>query len=428
MKRPVFKRFGELTRLPAPFWLLVTCLAASLLFMLFQGGKLASMLFITMTFLAIYLLSGNWSGIRRVQGTRKITNATVEAKLEAGQSLQIQLGVQVPGYWPVPYVMIKDQLIRQNGDESVFEGSIVPDWKRRGEFTYSTPPLRRGYYRFGETECLTEDIFGFFQHKGRLDLQQPITVYPQTVTIREWAQFHQMLKGMQHHSTATSAHRETTQINGVREYIYGDRLSRIHWNATAKTGTWKSKEFERESLPKTIVLLDRTARAYRDAAEFELAVSVAASLFRYGTGREMSLGLLSIGKEFTYFEPKHSQHHYKEIVKHLVGVDADGHQTLSQIMKERSQDWPAGSLIVLISPQKGSAMLQMFQQMALLQMKPCHIWVHAQADQAFSPLGVEHISAHEDYIKAIRSQGYMGYEVSQLTDLPNLLGGAKRYA
>ncbi|OCT17206.1 hypothetical protein A8709_24840 [Paenibacillus pectinilyticus] len=428
MKRPVFKRFGERPRFPAAFWLLVTCFLASLFFLLFQGGKLASMLLIMMTFLSFYLLSGNWSGIKSAQGTRKLTNGGVEAKLEAGQSLQIQINVQIPGYWPIPYVMIKDQLIRQNGDIAIFEGSIVPDWKRRGEFTYSTPPLRRGYYRFETTECLTEDIFGFFQHKGRLDLQQSVTVYPQTVAIPEWAQFHQMLKGMQHHSTATSAHRETTQINGVREYIYGDRLSRIHWNATAKTGTWKSKEFERESLPKTIVLLDRTARAYRDGAEFELAVSVAASLFRYGTGREMSLGLLSIGKEFTYFEPKHSQQHYKEIVKHLVGVNADGHQSLSQILKERSQEWPAGSLVVLISPQKGSSMLQMFQQMALLQMKPCHIWIRAQSTQGFQAQGAEQISAHDDYMKAIRSQGYLGYEVGQLTDLPNLLGGAKRYA
>ncbi|MNY59964.1 hypothetical protein D3C86_1964660 [compost metagenome] len=73
-------------------------------------------------------------------------------------------------------------------------------------------------------------------------------------------------------------------------------------------------------------------------------------------------------------------------------------------------------------------MLQMFQQMSLLQMKPCHIWIHAQGEQVFGTQGVEQMSKPEDYIKAIRSQGYMGYEVSQLSDLPNLLGGAKRYA
>ena len=90
MNRPVFKRFGELPRFPAALWLLITCFTASLLFMLFQGGKLASMLFIMITFLSVYLLSGNWSGIKRAQGTRKLTNAGKKLKLEAGQSLQIR--------------------------------------------------------------------------------------------------------------------------------------------------------------------------------------------------------------------------------------------------------------------------------------------------------------------------------------------------
>ncbi|GGI43616.1 hypothetical protein GCM10008018_03010 [Paenibacillus marchantiophytorum] len=385
------------------------------------------MLFIIITLLSIYLLSGNWSGIRRAQGTRKLSNLGQEAQLEAGQSLQIGIGVQIPGFWPIPYMMIRDQLIRLNGEETIFEGSLVPDWKRKGELLYSTPPLRRGYYKFGATECLTEDIFGFFQHKGRLDLTQSLTVYPQTVVIREWAQFHQMLKGMQHHSTTTRAHRETTQINGVREYIYGDRLSRIHWNATAKTGTWKSKEFERESLPKTIILLDRTARAYGEVAEFELAVSVAASLFRYGASRDLALGLLSIGKESTFFEAKQSQNHHKHILKHLVGVEADGYRSLNQILKEHTRELPAGCFFVIISPQKGAVMMQVLTYLEHLQMNPCHIWVHDRSPQASKPLGAQQ-DKQEDWIKAIRSQGYMGYEVNQLTDLPNLLGGAKRYA
>ena len=63
-------------------------------------------------------------------------------------------------------------------------------------------------------------------------------------------------KGGFSHASAARASRETTQINGIREFLPGDRLSRIHWGATAKTGQWKSKEFEREALPRTIVLLD----------------------------------------------------------------------------------------------------------------------------------------------------------------------------
>ncbi|NEW05133.1 DUF58 domain-containing protein [Paenibacillus sp. SYP-B3998] len=428
MNRLFLKRFGELSRVPAAFWMLASCLIGSLFFLLFQGGKLASMLFIIITLLSVYLILGNWSGVKRTHGVRRLPNTHQDANLEAGHSLQIGIQVQIPGFWPIPYMMIRDKLIRQNGEETVFEGSLVPDWKRRGELLYSTLPLRRGSYRFGATECLTEDIFGFFQHKGRLELQQQITVYPQTVPIREWTQFHQMLKGMQHHSTTTRAHRETTQINGVREYIYGDRLSRIHWNATAKTGTWKSKEFERESLPKTIILLDRTDRAYQDAAEFELAVSVAASLFRYASSRELALGLLSVGKESTYLEPKQSQNHHKQIMNHLVSVEADGYHSLNQIMKERSRQLPAGCFFVLVSPQRGALMLQMLHHLEHLQMNPCHIWVHGSPTGLFKGQTVEPSSGQEDWIKQIRAQGFMGYEVGQLSELSNLLGGTRRYA
>jgi len=428
MKRPIAKLWEDRPRVPAAFWAIASSLAGSLLFMLFQGGKLAAMLFIIVACLSVYLILGYWSGVRRTQGVRMLLNTQQDAQLDAGQSLKISINVQIPGFWPIPYMLVKDQLLRQNGDATVFEGSLVPDWRRRGELIYSTPPLRRGLYRFGQTECVTEDIFGFFQHKGRLELPQHVAVYPQTVPIREWVQFHQMLKGMQHHSTTTRAHRETTQINGVREYIYGDRLSRIHWNATAKTGTWKSKEFERESLPKTIILLDRTARAYRDAAEFELAVSVAASLLKYASGRNLALGLLSVGKEVTFIEPKQSQNHHKQMMKHLVGVEADGYHSLLQIVKEQTRSLPAGCFFVMLSPQKGASMLQVLHYLEQLQTNPCHIWIHGTEVSAFKPYTAEADSTPDEWLKHIRAQGYMGYEVGQLADLPGLLEGAKRYA
>src|SRR5262249_2622405 len=163
-----------------------------------------------------------------------------------------------------------------------------------------------------------------------------------------------------------------------------------------------------------------------DAAEFELAVSVAASLFRYGSGRELALGLLSIGKESAYFEPKQSQNHNKQILKHLVGVEADGFHSLQHILKEYSRELPAGCFFVLISPQKGSVMMQLLTQLEQLQMNPCHMWIHAIPSHGFDMKGSEQENVKEDWVKAIRSQGYMGYEVSQLADLPNLLGGVKR--
>jgi uncharacterized protein (DUF58 family) len=423
MNQSVIKNAGERPRFQSAFWYVLSCVVFSFFFLLFQGGKLATMLFVIVTILSIYLLLGNWSGIKRTQGVRTLANADQEVRLDAGQSLQVQLQLQIPGIWPIPYILIKDRLIRQNGEELVFEGSLVPDWKRRGELSYLTSPLKRGYYSFGTTECATEDVFGLFQHKGRLELPQQLSVFPQTVAIKDWMQFHQMLKGMQYHSSSTRAHRETTQINGVREYMYGDRLSRIHWNATAKTGTWKSKEFERESLPKTVLLLDRTHRAYSDTEQFELAVSVVASLFRFGASRELALGLLSVGRDTVYFEPKKSHSQHKRIMNHLVSVEADGFRSLYEVIKQRSRQLPPGSFFVIISPQKDAAMLQILSWLHQYQINPCHIGVNSGYAAVLS-----NEAEREDWLKRVHSKGFMGYELSALSELPDLLRGTKRYA
>ena len=222
---------------------------------------------------------------------------------------------------------------------------------------YKTPPLRRGIYNFTKTDCSTEDIFGFFEHKGTLALEHSFSVLPQKTTIREWKKLQQMLKGMHHHSSTARAMRETTQINGAREYNYGDRLSRIHWNATAKTGTLKSKEFERESLPKTIVILDRAKQHYANQEQFELAVSIAASLIEFGTKRDLAFGLLSTGANSEYFEPKYGQSQHMQILNHLIMVEADGKFSLEQVLKERTKSLLPGTFVAIISPQIGESML-----------------------------------------------------------------------
>ncbi|WP_052487949.1 DUF58 domain-containing protein [Gordoniibacillus kamchatkensis] len=332
-------------RWPLPFWYVLISFACSLSFVVFQGGKLATLLFVTVTVLCVYLLLGRWSGIKQTIGQRTFAEHEQDARISAGESLNVRLKVIVPGLWPIPYIIVRDKLTRQNGDSQLYEGSLTLDWRRRGEMEYVTAPLKRGIYRFERTECVTEDIFGLFQHKASLELPRTVTVMPETVAVPEWKQYHLMLKGMQTHATTTRALRETTQINGVREYIYGDKLSRVHWNATAKTGTWKSKEFERESLPKTIIVLDRQSRAYADAEQFELAVSVAASLFEYAAANRLAVGLLSVGAEYVYMEPKLGVQHMNQVMNHLTAADANGVHPLLQVMAKPFPALDAGNVL-----------------------------------------------------------------------------------
>jgi uncharacterized protein (DUF58 family) len=411
MRESIVQKLTEIPRLSKQFWAVTISFMGSLGFLLFQGGKLALMLFVIMLVLTIYLLLGQWSGIKRTQGVRNLQSAEHSSMLEAGSTLGVSIQLQIPGFWPMPYIFVKDRLFHKNGSELVFESTIVPDWRRRGEWEYRTPPLRRGSYTFDATECVTEDIFGLFEHSGMLKLPHSFVVLPQTVPIREWHQFHQMMKGTNHHSTTTRAVRETTQINGVREYMYGDRLSRIHWNATAKTGTWKSKEFERESLPKSYLVLDRQRKTYKDLDQFELAVSIAASLFQYGSARGLALGLVSTGQDDVYYEPRPGQNQQKAVQQHFIHVEADGTYSLRQVLREKVQNFVPGSFVGLITPLYGEALLPIFSWLKQLQLNPCHMWICSEHDDK------------EKWLRQLHSLGITGYAIGSLQELPVVLGG-----
>lgn len=394
-------------------WGLVLCLVSCLFFVAFQGGKLSLMLFIIISFLSVYLALGRWSGISSAKGQRDIAGLAGGAVLQSGTALRATIRVDIPGIWPIPYVTVKDRLTKFGGESQVYEGTFVPDWKRRGELTYVTPPLARGLYKYENVECATQDIFGLFEHSGTISMPMNFSVLPRTVVIPEWKQLRTMFKGNHQQSSVNGAQRETTQINGVREYIYGDRMAKVHWRATARTGHWKSKEFERESLPKLTIVLDRQTHVYRSAEHFELAVSVAASILQFSSSRGMSTGLLSVGGGRTYMEPPGGQDTKRRIEQHLIEVQPDANGDPSRVLRDRSRLPAAGGLVVVVSPQRGDHMLRLMKWLNVNGITACHMWMNGDASG----------KGKEDWAAALRTVGVAAYNVQRLEELPLLLGG-----
>jgi len=408
-------------RIPKAVWYLSSLFIASLFYLLLQGGRISGIMFFFVCVITIYLILGRWSGIRKVEGTRTLLNATGSNKITAGQSLQLKVVFYVPGFWPLPYVTIKEKLMRKGGLLTVHQGTIVLNWARMGDLTYSTPPLARGIYHFERTELVTTDIFGLIEHRGETNVPRYITVLPEMVDLRESIQLRQLLRGMQHHTLSTLAHRETTQINGVREYIYGDKLSRIHWNATARTGVWKSKEFEREALPQTILVLDRNHTVYSNAAQFELAVSIVASFLRFGFEQHMPMHLLSVGQDLKHFNGGLYQDNFEEMMTHLVDVEPDGIYSLEHSLTALGNQFIGGSFFIFISPKAGTEMAKCISWVKRNGMKGCQILVEPQGSSTVLK------AKNQEWIEYLYAEGMMGYAISELSMLPMKLEGAKMH-
>ncbi|MNF87039.1 hypothetical protein D3C84_694940 [compost metagenome] len=199
--------------------------------------------------------------------------------------------------------------------------------------------------------------------------------------------------------------------------MHGDKLSRIHWNATAKTGEWKSKAFERESLPRTIVVLDRNLEAYGIRQErFELAVSVAASLIDLGMRHETAMGLVSPGEKSMVVLPRTGTEQRVTITSHLTVVEPDAATPLFVSLQRLETVWEPGTLVIVVSGAQGDDMLRALNWLSRKGVTVSYIGVDegdARYGRAIKPA----------WLHALRAKGWTAHSVRQLQELPSVLEG-----
>ncbi|MEK3763030.1 DUF58 domain-containing protein [Paenibacillus sp. FSL P4-0338] len=386
----------------------------TLLYVLFQGGKTSFMLFIMVSVLILYLFIGGLEGVRRTRGTRSFYSEQDKPDLlYAGGFLKVKLEVTIPGFLPLPYVIVREILKRHNGESWVFEESLIPNMGGRGELLFQTPLLERGRYSFENTDILSEDIFGLMEHKGTFKAEGQFRVMPRAVVVPRWQLYERKARLSGPQVSLLQSRRETTQINGVRDYVYGDRLTRIHWNATAKTGEWKSKEFEHESVPRTILVLDGTSSGYYNSAQFELAVSVTASLLGFGIRERIGIGMCCLDKHTKVFSPAEGNAERQKMIQYLIDINAEGKGPLINRLESVQRLFPKGSYFVLISPQSGRVVLDTLHWAENRGMTPSHIHI-------LHPSGKYRAG---EWQNILHSHGVTGHSINTLQELPAVLGG-----
>lgn len=168
--------------------------------------------------------------------------------------------------------------------------------------TWQVTATRRGYHRLGPTLMHASDPLGLFEQWALADDVAWLTVLPRVVEIEAPV-------GAQGAVAAVPVRRsladDTSRFAGVRGYRRGDPLKRIHWRATARTGTLQTRLFEPTAVSgvtlavdfseATLASLDLTAsprgRSRARAAEEDLLITTAASIAAYvlRSGRRVAL-------------------------------------------------------------------------------------------------------------------------------------------
>lgn len=154
---------------------------------------------------------------------------------------------------------------------------VLPGLPRGGAFDeqFPIPTVRRGVVPIGPARTVRADPIGLMRREIVWSQVVDLHVHPRTVPITALSTgFIRDLEGAPTRDLTAS----DIAFHALREYVPGDDRRHIHWRSSAKTGTFMVRQFEETRRSRLMIVLDLDEAAYTDAAEFELAVSAAASV------------------------------------------------------------------------------------------------------------------------------------------------------
>ncbi len=233
--------------------------------------------------------------------------------------------------------------------------------------------LERGIFSLGDTEFIGGDFFGLFTTRKKFPVEHHLLVYPMMVQIDNFPSPAGWLAGGE--ALKRRTHQITPNAVGVRDYVPGDPLNRIHWLSTARRNRFIVKEYELDPMAEVWIFLDAEQRVHVQgiakpeipqldvrenwrpsvniplpASTDEYSVCIAASLARYYLKNGRVVGFVSAGKNLWVIPSDRGSRQIGKILETLALLKSDGNLPLQAVVEAQVRNLPRGSTVLIISP------------------------------------------------------------------------------
>jgi len=151
---------------------------------------------------------------------------------------------------------------------------------------FAVDTSKRAVIPVGPVRSSRGDGLGLLRREQKWTEVQELFVHPKTVSLADSsAGFLRDLEGRPTDTLSSS----DIAFHALRDYVVGDDLRHVHWKTSARTGRLVVRQFEETRRSHLVVCLSCSALDYATAEDFELAVSVAASLGQQAITQEKDL-------------------------------------------------------------------------------------------------------------------------------------------
>ncbi|WP_336630692.1 MULTISPECIES: DUF58 domain-containing protein [unclassified Microbacterium] len=143
------------------------------------------------------------------------------------------------------------------------------------EHVLDLPPQPRGIVRIGPAISVRSDPLGLLRREHAVADARELHVHPRTTAVPSSSAG--LIRDLDGSPTGRLVDADMS-FHAIREYAPGDARRQVHWKSTAKTRRLMVRQYEESRRSRMAVVLGLARPEYDSADEFELAVSVAASL------------------------------------------------------------------------------------------------------------------------------------------------------
>lgn len=218
---------------------------------------------------------------------------------------------------------------------------------------------QRGFYQLGPFVVINYDPLGFVRAKRTFTDVDEVIVYPHPLPMPELT-----INGIGHRQSVqvrpVNRAGETAQFHGIRQYVHGDDLRKVHWKSSAHTGKLTIKEFEFHSSGAIQLILDLQQGIYwgtQEHSALEAAITLSASILNFALGTDDQAGLLTTSKKVVSLPLESGQRQWHRVLETLALANDDGNTPLAQALKSGEGIYARRCTNIVITASSDRAMI-----------------------------------------------------------------------
>jgi uncharacterized protein (DUF58 family) len=262
-----------------------------------------------------------------------------------------------------------------------------------------TPLVRRGAFLLGPTQLTSGDPFGLFTIRKHIPGRDTLIVLPMAFPISTFPPPPGLLPGGR--TIRQRSFDVTPHAAGVRDYVPGDPMKRIHWPSTAHRQRFMVKEFEQDPQAEIWLFLDAQREVQDSLPEqpittlgdgwwlrrpkielprntFEYAVSAAASLADFFLADRRAVGLACAGSMFTVVQAERGTRQVHKLMETLAFLQPEGELPLHGLVEMQAKLLPLGSAAILITSSTRPELLLAIQDLLRRGLRPVIVLIDAE--------------------------------------------------